>query len=515
MNFKNWLLLIETTTISQSLKELSTSIDEDKKNKSELIFKIVSNVVDKFPPIINDNLKRIYKNYFTWNFLNLPRIQNLLKSQTKDKEWFVNDEIFLVKDYLVSNKDNNKLKSKLNTTEFSLAQLERESENWHKELEAKKAKPARQADTFIDLSHLGSRWQGWRWVSLDRSYCKMEKESAGHCGNAGAKEGDNILSLRDPQNIAHLTFIENKGVLGEMKGRNNTKPSPRYHLPIIELLKNDKIKSIRGGGFLQENNFSLDDLSNKEALLKIKPNLDYSVYRKEFIGPLLNLPDKEKLSEIEKILDERFSLDEDNNDFVYSTFQSIKEFLSWMSKWTGSNIKRNLNYGFLDELLENPYKLYVTISDYEIKKGIENLDENNFNKIKNLAKKENIVLENPEDILELGDSSFKDEIIQFIKEALINSYEQIYLDEYWNDFISSFQSNINKDYLLNKFYSPDDIKIVLNKNLLNNILINFDAHDSHENFANLLSDIKYTYYPKEVYPDLDEQSFNEYLRSSI
>jgi len=35
MNFKNWLLLIETATISQSLKDLSTSIDENKKKKNE------------------------------------------------------------------------------------------------------------------------------------------------------------------------------------------------------------------------------------------------------------------------------------------------------------------------------------------------------------------------------------------------------------------------------------------------------------------------------------------------
>ena len=514
MNFKNWLLLIESIGISQSLKQIKDSEDLEKKRNFEGTYNIVSKSIQEFPPNVSNDLKRIYTNYFTWNFFTPKQLTNMPSVRmTIDKN--IPQRINSVKDYLIANKDNNQLKSRLNNPEFSIEKLEKENENWHEELKAKKAKPAREAETFIDLSKLGSQWQGWRWVSLDRSYCEMEKYSAGHCGNAGYKKGDNILSLRDPQNIAHLTFIENKGVLGEMKGRNNTKPSPRYHLPIIELLKNDKIKSIRGGGYLQENNFSLDDLSNKEALLKIKPNLDYSVYRKEFIDSLLKLPDKEKLPEIELILDERFILDEENNDFVYSTFQSIEEFLSWMSEWTGSNIKRNLNYGFLDELLKDPFMLDVTISSYEIKKGIESLDEDNFNKIKNLAKKENIVLENPEDILELGDSPFKDEIIQFIKEALRNSYEQSYLDEYWNDFISSFQSNINKDYLLNKFYSPDDIKIVLNKKLLNNILINFDAHDSNENFANLLSDIKYTYYPKEVYPDLDEESFNEYLRSSI
>lgn len=113
------------------------------------------------------------------------------------------------------------------------------------------------------------------------------------------------------------------------------------------------------------------------------------------------------------------------------------------------------------------------------------------------------------DFVEVFNTLLPDENINNIINNLKNK------DEYWNDFISSFESNEDKDYLLNKFYSSDDIKIVLNKKLLNNILINFDAHDSNENFANLLSDIKYTYYPKEVYPDLDEQSFNEYLRSSI
>lgn len=514
MNFKNWLLLSESIGISQSLKQIKDSEGLEKKKNFEATYNIVSKSIQGFPPNVSNDLKRIYTNYFTWNFL-IPKQLTKMPSVRMTIDQNIPRRIDSVKDYLIANKDNNQLKSRLNNSEFSIEKLEKESENWHEELKAKKAKPARESETFIDLSHLGSQWQGWRWVSLDRSYCEMEKESAGHCGNAGYVKGDNIFSLRDPQNIAHLTFIENKGVLGEMKGRNNTKPSPRYHVPIIELLKNDKIKSIRGGGYLQENNFSLDDLKNKEALLKIKPNLNFSVYRKEFIDSLLKLPDKEKLSEIESILDERFILDEEHNDFVYSTFENIEEFLSWMAKYTGSNIEKNLNYGFLDELLQDPFNLDIQISDSEIKEGIESLDEENFNKIKNLAKYKNISLEEPEDIIELEDSPFKDEIIEFIRGALRNSYEQSYLDEYWDDFKSSFESNEDKEYLLNKIYSSNDIRIVLNKKLLNNILINFDAHDSNQNFTNLLSDIKYTYYPKEVYPNLDKNSFNEYIKSSI
>ena len=56
---------------------------------------------------------------------------------------------------------------------------------------------------------------------------------------------DTVLSLR--QKVTHdgekyhrpvLTFIlDDRGFLGEMKGRNNNKPSEKYHSYIVELLK--------------------------------------------------------------------------------------------------------------------------------------------------------------------------------------------------------------------------------------------------------------------------------------
>jgi hypothetical protein len=124
-------------------------------------------------------------------------------------------------------------------------------------------------------------------------------------------------------------------------------------------------------------------------------------------------------------------------------------------------------------------------------------------------------LEKPKDILELADSYFKDDIMQHINDSLRNTYEQSMLDELWDDFKSSFKSNQDKNYLLNKIYNSDDIRIVLNKKLLNDILTKFSIDSNTENFQNLLAEIKYTYYPKDVYPSLNKESFNEYLKSLI
>lgn len=120
------------------------------------------------------------------------------------------------------------------------------------------------------------------WWLLDRGACRAEADAMGHCGNVPSQQfGERILSFRtrveDDYWKPHLTFILDKnGLLGEMKGRGNEKPAERYHPYIIALLKNTKIiKGIKGGGYLPEKNFSLDDLDEdtREELMQLNPNL--------------------------------------------------------------------------------------------------------------------------------------------------------------------------------------------------------------------------------------------------
>lgn len=138
---------------------------------------------------------------------------------------------------------------------------------------------------------------GYAWFDLEKAACSDEASAMGHCGNntyQGRRDGNTILSLRKhvmtSDGESHwypvLTFIrDDDGDLGEMKGRNNDKPVPRYHPYIIALLKSKYVNGIKGGGYLPENNFSLNDLDDdiKEELLKLKPDLGelHDMYEKE------------------------------------------------------------------------------------------------------------------------------------------------------------------------------------------------------------------------------------------
>lgn len=151
-------------------------------------------------------------------------------------------------------------------------------------------------DPDSDQISVVERFQdGSVWVNLNRPSCGIEGDAMGHCGNNQyiARNTQTVLSYRVPVDAEgnhvdpkkhtgvywrpSLTFIldmEN-GMLGEMKGRANAKPSKKYHPQITKLLLNPLIKGIAGGGYEAHNNFSLNDLGaeKKKELLAIKPEL--------------------------------------------------------------------------------------------------------------------------------------------------------------------------------------------------------------------------------------------------
>ena len=140
--------------------------------------------------------------------------------------------------------------------------------------------PATEND-YEDAEKLIDFGDGFAWWNLGVPNCSKEGQAMGHCGNGPGRRDQQVLSLRRRTqrgdksfDSPHLTFIlEHNGFLGEMKGRNNEKPKEKYHPYIIELLKQPFIKGITGGGYLPENNFSLNDLDHDqvEELKKINP----------------------------------------------------------------------------------------------------------------------------------------------------------------------------------------------------------------------------------------------------
>jgi hypothetical protein len=162
------------------------------------------------------------------------------------------------------------LSSKFNNPNFNLSDLAILDHEHHDNLKKKqKNSQGAKGKTILNFP------DGYHWVNLEKGYCDKESKSMGHCGNAGGRWGDTILSLRNSENIPHLTFILNNGVLGERKGKGNEKPAIKYHPYIIELLKLPIIKELGKGRYLPENDFQLNDLSEEQTkeLLKIKPTL--------------------------------------------------------------------------------------------------------------------------------------------------------------------------------------------------------------------------------------------------
>lgn len=145
------------------------------------------------------------------------------------------------------------------------------------------------------------------WVLLDRGACSAEGDAMGHCGNVPSeRDGDRILSFRSKvdggKQKPHLTFILHEdGFLGEMKGRANEKPNSKYHPYIVDLLKQDFVKGIEGGGYAPEKNFSIWDLSTAQALELLTANP--KLIPKIILDPMLGNHNKEKVPpEIQPLL---------------------------------------------------------------------------------------------------------------------------------------------------------------------------------------------------------------------
>lgn len=274
LSFKEWLLNENTTT--QMLKMKAKNFPKIKSN----IKKAQSYIQGKLDQLDDESANLLAK-WYVWRHLEEMGSGNDLD----DFIPWLQAAFTTHRDYIAAQLDQSgsikKIKSALNNPKYSLAKIGDDIDLWHEKLKAEAGSMPEKGSSFIDLGEQipGEEWKGWEWIDLGKGYCDKEARAMGHCGNTGAKPGDNILSLRDPKGRAHLTFILNSGKLGEMKGRSNTKPKKAYHPAIVALLRNDEIDYVVGGGYMPENNFSLDDLDDetKESLLEDKPDLEHGM----------------------------------------------------------------------------------------------------------------------------------------------------------------------------------------------------------------------------------------------
>jgi hypothetical protein len=180
---------------------------------------------------------------------------------------------------------------------------------------------------------------GFAWWLLPRGGCPVEAEAMGHCGNVPSERpGDRILSLRRKVQRGDVlkwypvaTFIlDRDGELGEMKGRGNDKPSPKYHPYIVELLRHHMIQGVKGGGYMPENNFSMADLDRqtREQLMADKPELKGLLGYYEDEGMTERVLDMLAGQLQARDLPEFESYDANKRDFILNTYRDLEQFVS-------------------------------------------------------------------------------------------------------------------------------------------------------------------------------------------
>ena len=73
--------------------------------------------------------------------------------------------------------------------------------------------------------------KGWRWVKLETpNHTRREGQLMNHCVGGGSYQRSDLYSLRDPENVPHITMEVHPTTNStkQVKGNSNKKPAPEY-----------------------------------------------------------------------------------------------------------------------------------------------------------------------------------------------------------------------------------------------------------------------------------------------
>ena len=365
---------------------------------------------------------------------------------------------------------------------------------------------------------------GFYWVDLETNDSSEECERMGHCGRSGY--GNNLYSLREyvrinekyTKNVSYITAaLDSEGIVLQMKGPKNSKPSNTLHKYIIPFILSDVVTGF-GSEYNSQKDFKLSDIEDVETIKLIyekKPEL-FTKYAEK------------KLLEKHKIITGTSSsssfilkLNTDQVDRIVYGDYSVRQYRNKDGKV--------INRSFFEELLEgNIWELYESYeTDWETPFDYYISSENE-KTIRDLVNK--YAIENEIDItdLDLIDSIKEmDSVseVDDIKQAIVNSISDCEAESYYEHARKKLHECLSN---FGKVLKMDDegveIEINLDKflNDIPNDVIDdiFDrCNDKPECiFFELLGDDieKPTFEVSHYFtPDVDVDNFNEMLKDRL
>jgi hypothetical protein len=167
--------------------------------------------------------------------------------------------------------------------DYSFQDLYGESRKWHNDLKTGEGDINYVEKNEILKDYRDENGVGFYWVDLQTNNSPEECNRMGHCGRTNSS--NTIYSLRETKqlknnytfNRSHLTAAigESDGVVYQLKGSKNSKPSESYYPYIVDLILNtDNIKGF-GSEYDSANDFSITDLPEDEIskIYQAKPEL--------------------------------------------------------------------------------------------------------------------------------------------------------------------------------------------------------------------------------------------------
>jgi hypothetical protein len=148
---------------------------------------------------------------------------------------------------------------------LSYKELHQESKKWHDELQVGDSAIDYKEEHPVVIDFRNEKGNGYYWVDLESKDCDEESKRMGHCGRSAG----NLYSLRFTSPIENTKFTKNRsyvtasvndsGVLLQMKGPHNKKPSEELHPYIVPFILNDIVDEF-GSEYQSSEDFSLTDL---------------------------------------------------------------------------------------------------------------------------------------------------------------------------------------------------------------------------------------------------------------
>ncbi len=399
-------------------------------------------------------------------------------------------------------------------------QLLGQSKKWHDELQVGDSTIDYKEEHPVVVDFRNEKGNGYYWVDLETKDCDEESKRMGHCGRSAG----NLYSLRFTSPIENTKFTKNRsfvtasvndsGVLLQMKGPHNKKPSEELHPYIIPFILNDIVGEF-GSEYESSQDFSLTDLPEDKIkeIYDQKPDLfDNRKGKKALrkIGLLSDRSTEDMMFELQ--IDPSYISRYVDGDWT------VRKYKDAQGRQRETGMFETLLSGDIWDLFDNGGGEWETALEYYA-------DEENtgiiLDLIKGITNEDEIEGKSLNELIKEFDNNYE------IRNALGNAISSAESDSYYVYYKRTLQNALEEYGNVTKL-NDEGATIEINlKTVIDNHGVNEDDLDDYfercdDSYECVFDELMGDYYDKPDFriddrwtPDVDERYFNEILNDYL